>query len=453
MARTLFGRLFIASFIILSLFFGSISYIIGQLSLQNMNSTKEQQLRLQNFVLMSSAQLGEDSLILPDELEEPRFNQHESGLYGFITENKQRKGNNTEILWHSYSADKLQLDPRLLQTKRTKPGEAEFEITPHYFVYRHVVFWEITEDNPQLLTFTVLEDSRPSLEEIRIFQQRFRSWLFALGVLLIVILMMILRWGTKPLRKLATNLKQIETGDKQHIEGNYPYELTAVTQNINELIDAERRQRERYHTTLADLAHSLKTPLAVIQVELNNQQPNSSQRILAEQTQRMDEIIKHQLQRAVLASRHHLTESIDVNMCVDRLINAMSKVYSGKSIHFERVITDKVHLKGDQRDLMEVLGNILDNACKACVQQIRITASSSQHFTHIEIHDDGQGIPKQQRLKIIQRGQRADTKHAGQGIGLDVARDIIESYQGELLIEQSPLGGACIKLIFPNSTY
>ena len=442
MLNTLFGRLFIASLIVLSLFFGLIGYIVNQLSLDNVYAAKQEQLRLQNYVLLSSAQIGTNSIELPDELREPRFDDYESGLYGYVS------NRNGKIYWSSYSAHTLTLDQALLKTQLTEPGQSDYQITADYFIYHYTVWWEVATDKPELITFTVLEDIHPTLENVENFQQNLRLWLAGIGLLLITILMLILRWGTKPLRQLARNLKQIENGIKENIEGHYPIELRTVTKNINGLIDTERHQRQRYHTTLADLAHSLKTPLAVIQTELDGHRQND---LIAEQIQRMDEIIKHQLQRAVVASSHQLAEHTPVKDCVDRLISAMSKVYADKNIQFELAITEDSIFKGDKRDLMEVLGNLLDNACKACQQQIKITARHDQQSLYIEIHDDGNGIPLAQREQLIQRGTRADTQYSGQGIGLNVAHDIVQSYQGRLWVDQSPLGGALLGLEFKAS--
>ncbi|MGK0498983.1 MAG: two-component system sensor histidine kinase PhoQ [Oceanicoccus sp.] len=445
MVNTLFGRLLIASTLLLSLFFGFMGYIINQLSLDNVYQARQAQLRLQNNMLLAATQIGEKQPIVDeDELREPRFNDYESGVYGFITD----EDNN--ILWKSYSAHSLTFEPTLFESKKREPGSYEYQIYSNYFAYRYTVRWEIETDKPGLYTFTVLEDSGPILSDIEAFQQKLRRWLVAIATTLVVILMLILRLATLPMRRLARSLKQIEKGLKDHIEGDFPIELRGVTNNLNELIDAERNQRERYRNTLADLAHSLKTPLAVIQTQLESKQvaDKTSQQLIAEQTRRMDEIIKHQLQRAVVSTQHRLVETINVQQCIQRLVNAMNKVYATKAIIFEQQLDASTYFKGDQRDLMEVLGNLLDNACKACLKQVNISAVNNHLGLLITIEDDGAGIPAQQRQQLIQRGQRADSLNSGQGIGLDVARDIVASYQGQLQIDDSALGGALIDIQF-----
>jgi two-component system sensor histidine kinase PhoQ len=438
--NTLFGRLFIASVLVLSLFLGLIAYTINQLTVENTYQTQYEKLRLQNHLLLSSARINNDQIELPEDLREARFDEYESGLYGFVSD---VEGN---ILWQSYSAHSLTFEKGIFQTTLNKLGTSQYEIVPGYFAYHHMVLWEVIDEKPQLLTFTVLEESQPILDNIDQLQQTLRFWLFAIGLLLITLLMLILRWGTKPLRQLASNLKLIEDGVKNRIEGNFPVEFYNVTNNLNQLIDSERRQRERYHSTLADLAHSLKTPLAVIHTELDS----TANSLITEQVQRMDEIIKHQLQRAVVASPHQLTEAISVEQCVGRLISAMEKVYAGKHLRFDVRIVENTVFKGDQRDLMEVLGNLIDNACKASKSKVDVVANNMTPGLNIEIHDDGNGIPLSSRENLIKRGHRADTRYTGQGIGLDVANDIIESYNGKLEIAQSSLGGALISIRLPQ---
>lgn len=440
MINTLFGRLFIASALVLSLFLGLIAYTINQVTLENAYENQHEKMRLLNRLLLSSARINSDHIELPEDLREARFDEYESGLYGFISD---RDGT---ILWQSYSALSLNFDQTLLRTTINRPGLSQYEIIPDFFAYRHVVLWEIVEDKPQLLTFTVLEDNRPILENIDLLQEKIRLWLLLIGLMLMAIQILILRWGTKPLRQIALNLKLIESGSKSRVEGNYPVEFHRVTNNLNQLIDSERHQRERYHSTLADLAHSLKTPLAVIHTELANRQHS----LINEQIQRMDDIITHQLQRAVVARPHQLFDAVSVKECVDRLTSAMRKVYADKDLEIDSDINEQISFKGDQRDLMEVMGNLIDNACKAASSKVAVQAHNIASGLTIEIHDDGAGIPESARESLIKRGHRADTRYAGQGIGLDVAHDIIESYRGKMDISQSFLGGALITVRFPQ---
>jgi two-component system sensor histidine kinase PhoQ len=444
MLNSLFSRLLLASLLLLSVFFSMIYFAINQTYLTNTISSKKDQLLLQNYVLLSAASIENDTILMPDELREPRFEEYKSGLYGFIYD---QQGN---ILWTSYSAHDLKIDLQKLIKHNPTPGNREFQQTENYYISHHYVEWELIDDQSLILTFSVLEDTTLTIEKVQEFQFSILRLLTISGLALVVALLTILRWGTLPLKKLAANIKSIENGTSSRLEGTYPMELNDVGRNLNELIDTEQQQRERYHNTLADLAHSLKTPLAVIKVELETKPGQLSDAVITEQSLRMEEIITHQLQRAVISSPNTLTDKVSIGECVQKISSALGKVYADKAVSITQDVSTDISVRGDKRDLMEILGNVADNACKACLSTVKISAYSSNNKLHIEIHDDGKGISEELRKAVLERGQRLDTKTSGQGIGLDVVQDIIKSYKGELLIGMSPLGGALFTIILPS---
>ncbi len=474
MPNSLFGRLLAASLILLCIFFSFLYFAIQQSYLDSLLTAKQDQLQLQTYILVSTAHIEDDTIALPDELGEPRFDLYKSGLYGYVSDS-----NNT-VLWASYSAHDMSVDSSLLSTNKLNStesstqnpvaGDSVFRMTADYYIAHYYVEWELIDEQPQLLSFTVLEDSAPTLEKIAEFQYAILRWFIAGALSFVVALLVILRWGTAPLNKLAQAIKDIESGKRQHIEGDFPVELQGLSNNLNALIDAEKQQRERYHNSLADLAHSLKTPLAVIQNELGTQRQynnDESKALIAAQSARMKDIIAHQLQRAVVIAPSHLRDNTAVEDCVSKIASALSKVYRDKNIAIEQQIKPATIFKGDQRDLMEILGNLCDNACKACTGNVKICAFNQEttgtinkaisettgkqtERLFIEVHDDGPGIAENLRDDVLKRGQRLDTTLSGQGIGLDVVRDIVELYDGEMSIEQSPLGGALFKVSFAN---
>ena len=441
MTNTLFGRLLVVSLLVLGVLFGALGYATHRAFVENLTNNIQEQLKLQNYVLLTSAKIRNQRIIIEDELREARFEEFESGLYGFITNAK------GDILLRTYSANSMDIDPAILKARDPHIGQSEFSVGPKYYRYHHTVSWEVVDDKPQLITFTVLEDRGPAQANISAFERRISLSLVVIALVLIFILLWLLRWGTKPLRQLAVKLKQVESGESDHLEGQYPRELRRLTKNLNQLLATEKRQRERYHFTLSDLAHSLKTPLAVIRSELENGDKNPD--VIAEQVERMDEIIKHQLQRAVVTAPHQLGEKVNILETTERLTKALSKVYADRYINFALAMADDIYFQGDKRDLTEVMGNLLDNACKHCHTTVKVDAEIDDSHLIIAIHDDGNGIEDAHKQQLMHRGLRADTRHAGQGIGLDVARDIVNSYRGELRIDDSPLGGALFLVKLP----
>ncbi|MCR8921413.1 ATP-binding protein [Dasania sp. GY-MA-18] len=443
MPNSLFGRLIFASVLLLTFFFSFIAYMTVEVFTHNIEQSIKKSLALETHVLLSVAQVDDDTISIPDSLHDPRFNKHESGLYGFISDSA------GQAFWGSYSAHSLTLSAELLTANSLGVGKSHFLKSEQYYIYQHAVMWEVVNDDPQLIIFSVLEDRADTNQKIADFRKQIGRWLAVTALLLVLALVLILLWGTLPLRELARRLKLIEKGVATHIEGEYPVELRRLTKNLNQLITTERKQRERYHATLADLAHSLKTPLAVIQAELElDAKNNQTNTTLIQQASRIDDIIKHQLQRAVVSSPNTLSESVPVAASVEKIKGAFEKIYHDKGVQFSSEISSDAVFKGDQRDLMEVLGNVLDNAFKACNNAVMLKAYVESRYLYIEVHDDGKGVAPENRNAILKRGLRADVSGAGQGIGLDVVRDIVGSYQGKVEINDSPLGGAVFILSF-----
>ena len=443
MPNSLFGRLILASMVLLAFFFSFIAYFTVEVFTNNTEEAIEASLVRENNVLRSLAQVQSNKIVVTEEYYDPRLNQYESGYYAFVSDGA------GHILWQSYSAHSLELDKRLLMPDQLGVGENRFVKDEQYYRYQHAVMWEVITDNSQLIVFTVLEDKSQTLAKIADFRRQIGKWLAITAIVLIFSLLLILLWGTLPLRIVAKRLKLIERGMATSIDGNFPIELRRLTENLNQLIKTERKQRERYHATLADLAHSLKTPLAVIQAEIElHGKDDGAYKTLKQQTARIDDIIKHQLQRAVVSSPHTLTEAIDVASCVDKIKVAFEKIYRDKEVALSIDVSSEAIFRGDQRDLMEVLGNLLDNAFKACHQQVALKSYKQGEYLYIEVHDDGEGVSKEDRNFILKRGLRADLTGAGQGIGLDVVRDIVSSYKGKVEIEDSELGGALFMMSF-----
>ena len=330
-----------------------------------------------------------------------------------------------------------------------------------YFVAGYGVVWENGEDQ---YNFAVVESTGTYLLEVNRFRTSLWSWLGGVAVLLLVLQLLLLRWGLSPLRRLAIDLKRIEGGESEQLKEQYPKELRAVTDNLNLLIKSERKQQLRYRETMGDLAHSLKTPLAVIagvtQAMSQRQESRAGRefeeqvRAVDEQLERMNQIVSYQLQRAVKSKgTTSLARRVDVAEVTGKIIRALDKVYSSKGIQADVRIEPGILFLGDERDLMEVLGNVLDNAYKYGASWLSISARVSTtpaRQLSILVEDDGPGISAQHQEWVLQRGARLDTLAHGQGIGLAVVTDIMSSYGGQIEVGGSEKGGALIQLVFSN---
>jgi two-component system sensor histidine kinase PhoQ len=273
---------------------------------------------------------------------------------------------------------------------------------------------------------------------------------FGLAILMAIILLLQLiwlMWTLKPLSTLAQEVKAIEQGKVQRLTSPYPKELSLLTSQLNQLLDTEQKQRQRYRNALSDLAHSLKTPLAVLQAQSDISATNQ------EQINRINTTIEHQLKRAQSAGHASWLLGIEVQPVVEKLLNTLAKIYRQTNIKVSVTLSSNVIFKGDEADLLELLGNLLDNAYKAAKNEISLSITANDDGLIISVEDDGIGVKEQQAQQILERGIRADTYQAGHGVGLAIVRDLVDSYHGELQIKHSEnLGGAKFYIVFPAST-
>jgi two-component system sensor histidine kinase PhoQ len=251
---------------------------------------------------------------------------------------------------------------------------------------------------------------------------------------------------------MSAEITAIEAGRQEAFGDGYPRELTGVTRGLNMLLGAERQRMERYRTTMDDLAHSLKTPLAVAGTELVGDQPDTA--TLRAQIDRMQSVVDYQLRRAAasgprsLAARPVVLEPLLVD-----IIASLRKIYRDKPVNCELQIPDGASCPAEPGDLYEIFGNLLDNAWKWCAGRIVVTVSSSGGAALcISVADDGPGIPDDQTEAVLGRGVRAGHRGdvPGHGIGLAVVREIIGLYQGSVSINRSPLGGTEVRLMVPG---
>jgi two-component system sensor histidine kinase PhoQ len=413
---------------------------------RQLSDALENELTAYSYSILTVAEVDNSQLLMPEYLLENQFNISSSGLYALINSLPKPKIP-VKTLWESQSLLALPLEtlsPELIPLP--KIGENVFSSITlegrRHLLYSFSVSFS---DNAQPFSITLhlLKDQKEFLLALKDFKQQLWSWLSLLMLVFIVIQVAWLLWTLKPLKVLAKELTAIEQGKKNALDANYPSELQQVTQQLNTLLSTEQSQRKRYRNALSDLAHSLKNPLAVMQSESNLSKESLSQINL------INNIIEHQLKRAQSAGESSWHLGVAVKPVLDKLIGGLKKIYQEKQLNFSLRLDDKALFKGDEADLMEILGNIIDNACKAAKSTVSVNVNVINGQLIITVEDDGVGIKLSQQQVILSRGTRADTYQAGHGIGLAIVRDLVISYQGRLLISTSTtLGGAAFTLTF-----
>lgn len=445
--HSLHSRLLLAASLVLAGFLGATGLALDKAFRVSAEAALQE--RLQSYVYALLAAADEDQngrMVPPQQLPEPRFSKPDSGLYGVITDEYGRS------LWRSGS-----LTWRDIGTmQRQSPGKRSFNrlSLPDMQLYALAfgVAWEDYSGTEALYTFIVAEDTAAFQTEIDSFRSTLWSWLGGMAIVLLLAQGAILRWGLRPLRTVAADLQKIKEGHADHLAGHYPSELSGLTSSLNSLIEHSNAVQTRYRNSLGDLAHSLKTPLAILQSSQpdGNRPPDKSELLIKEQVQRMDQIISRQLQRAAVSGRVTLAGPVVIADVVQRLVHSLDKVYRDKRVSVDLQLEPSVTFSGDESDLMEILGNLLENAYKYCHSRIRICVKLSQDTagTEILIEDDGPGIASNQVNTVLQRGKRIDESTPGQGLGLSSAHEIITLYGGQLTFAASPLGGSLLRVRF-----
>jgi two-component system sensor histidine kinase PhoQ len=447
--RSLTARMALAAGLVLAVFIVLVGVALERALRDGARNARQERLQAQVYLLLAAAEVDDGGrLSIEGPLAEPRLETPGSGLVGLVADAQGRTA------WRSRSslgAAALPVPPELT------PGARRFERiedaagAPH-FVQHFGVSWT-TRSGSHRFTFAVAEDLAPYAEQLADYRRTLWGWLAAMALLLLAAQAATLRWGLRPLRELTLALARLEKGQDARLEGEHPAELQGLADNLNALLARERGQQTRYRNALADLAHSLKTPLALVRAELRRGDVAPALRAqLEDQVQRMDRVVDHQLQRAGAAGRSALAPPLPLRPLVDRLRAALAKVHADKAPGWVLDIPAEARVRIDEGDLTELLGNLLDNACKWCAHRVHVTGVGRGTALQLDVEDDGPGIDEAMGLAVLQRGVRADQAMPGHGIGLAVVRDIVDALGGELEIGRSAaLGGARITLRLPGA--
>ncbi len=424
-----------------SLILGAFSIIFPLSQVATFSTTLEdgerRRLAADARTVLAAAQVVDEQLVMPGAMENPRFNQVESDLIALIFDA------DGEVLWRSSSASNFTPDYKPVYrrdevsfTRLPMPGERG-----DYFLFD----WDVEVDGRH---YSIVTGDRTTNFDtsLRTYQRQLRLWM-ALGLgSLLVLLATGLTWALRPLRRIYRQVLAVERGQATRLEGEFPAELARLARGLNSLLAAERSRRKQYQTKVSDLAHGLKTPLAVISEECRGL-PDQEQQVISDQIQRMNQLVSFHLQRAMSARPAWVLTPLPLAPVLDRLCCSLDKVYHEKNVAWDVDVGDGEALITEP-EALEIFGNLLDNAFRLSLGRVRVTARPGKGWLLVRVEDDGPGVPAAQRDTILERGGRADLQHPGQGIGLGLVVEMLEEMGGKLAIEDSPLGGAafCVRL-------
>lgn len=447
--RSLSTRLLVSVSVLLILFFGvtilALDFVFQDLSRRAI----QDRLEVQVLALLTASEEDSSGGLRPDQLAEPRFGNPGSGLYGEILRSDGRPS------WRSNSLTGSGIEFPHVKTGQRRFGELRRADGSTVLSLSMGIEWQFRNGVMRPFVYSVAESLEPYYAQLTRLRGRMFGWFGALMVLLIGAFAVLLRRMLAPLRRVEQEIEAIEAGDLTELGSGYPRELLGITTNLNALLRSERDRLARYRNTLGNLAHSFKTPLAVMRNLLSGQQGRDLPvaRQLDEQVGRMDDIVKYQLRRAAASGGTGLgTAPTAVREALEALRGALLKVYVDRGLTCELTVAEGCTFTGDREDLTEISGNLLDNAFKWARTTVRVTAdrvvspSARRDGLRLIIEDDGPGIPVDSRAKVLERGARLDERVAGQGIGLSVVRELVELNGGTINVDSSALGGARIEV-------
>ncbi len=436
-------RLTTVSSIILLIAFSIIFFATKSAYLIASKNRLQESMTAQIYALLAVANDDQGILFIPDILRNERLENLSSGLVAYVLEQ------DGSLVWQSPSSELFQTLPNMQQTlSLDKLSSSNFEGRMMFWIGLPIT-WEHEGNQEKTYYFIIGEKQSILTSAVDEFKNEVFAWLSTSWVLLLVVFSYALNFFLRPLKNAQEQIELVRLGKAKNVLGDFPEELIPLTSSINQLLDSEARQKNRYRDTLGNLAHSLKTPLAIMKGEIENHKINDKKNILSIQIERINDIVRYQLNRSVISSGQTLVRTCAVEPEVEKMVAALSKVHQPKGLKIEYRVEPNTIFPGDAGDLLELVGNLADNACKWTHSTVVISAKPKDGLFCLYLDDDGPGIEKQNREAILNRGKRLDQKIEGQGLGLSIVMDIIKNYRGDISIEKSALGGALFRVTIP----
>lgn len=400
--------------------------------------------RMESYVYLVLAASEVDQigrLGVDEDLGDPRLTQPGSGIYAHV--------HYGEDHWTSPSA----LGLRLPELTELGAGETLFQEPTQelaYFAFRYGIAWQLNDESVVPMTVSILVDPAGLEEQVGAFRQGLVRSLSAAGIILVIAQSIMIALAFRPLRRVAEDVARIESGRSARLEGDYPLEIEPLARNVNRLLQTEKANQERYRNALDSLAHSLKTPLAVIRAGVHFD-TDDARSAIDKAAEDMDHLISTRLRRAAASTRRTLAEPVAVAPQAERVISSLQKVYSQKMIQADVSIEPDLKFYGEKRDLLEMMGNLFDNAFKYGGRKVRIAAGplgeeKTRPGLWMTVEDDGPGIDSARWSTLLQRGVRGDERVEGYGLGLAIVLELVSAYGGDISLSKSELGGAGLRL-------
>jgi signal transduction histidine kinase len=355
---------------------------------------------------------------------------------------------------HSLFDSVLATPPDLTQRLKAKPGAAVRYNTrgPLNEPLRARAQQNFLPGRKAPVIFLAAEDRSSINRDVRGFVAATAAAFLGLAAGLIGAIVLQVRLGLRPLFALQAEVASVRRGKSLRLEGDYPSELTPLSQELNALVEHNQETVERQRTHVGNLAHALKTPISVMLTEAG-QRPGPLADIVARQAEAMRQQVDHHLRRARAAARAQgQGERTSVAEVLDELSRTLERIFRDKGVAIDWDAPDDLAFLGERQDLMEIAGNAIENACKWGRGKVRVRAEavSPERFALV-VEDDGPGLPEGRREEVLRRGARLDESAPGSGLGLSIIDELSRAYGGALRLQDSSLGGLRVEADLPRA--
>ena len=398
---------------------------------------------------VASPEEGADKF--PQSIGEPLFELPLSGWYWQVTrlDTSKPEVHSSRSLWDSNL-------PRVPDTEDAAGGYRKGYAQGPEEVRLRLVERNIDLGDEGRYLIQVAGDASEIDEETLSFDRTIGAIFAALAVALLLTTALQVRFGLSPLKRISQSLAAIRSGRAERLEGEFPVEIASLARETNALIDANREIVERARTHVGNLAHALKTPLSVIVNEATARPGDPLAAKVLEQAEIMRDQVGRQLERARLAARSTVVGTlIDVSPVVTALARTMEKLHRDRDIAIAVDVPQHARFRGEQQDLEEMVGNLVDNACKWAQSRVAIevvadaAVNEGKSRVRIVVDDDGPGLSPTEREQVALRGQRLDESKPGSGLGLSIVIELANLYGGVLTLGTASIGGLRAELTLP----
>lgn len=299
------------------------------------------------------------------------------------------------------------------------------------------------------LTFVATAPVMQITDDVRDFSAHVISSFLVLGIGLSLAVVLQIRLALKPLKAIKTAIRDVQIGKAKRLPNEFPSDVQPLVDELNYVLDHNELLLKRARNQLGDLAHSVKNPLTVIRNEARSM-ANEQGQIILEQSHAMDSSINRFLSRArIYGKKDAIGYRTSVKTVINDLVYAVDHIYRDREIEIQFSEQGDCLFRGEAQDLEEMVGNLIDNACKWAKSQVVVKCETNNNRLALSVEDDGPGIPKENLEDVIQRGLKLDESKPGHGQGLGIVKDISDLYGGQLMLCKSPLGGLLAELDLP----